>query len=196
MGQNVETVGPLKGLSGQLYGYLAENTSAGLSRGLYFNLFIKCDAITFKGEHYEPAVLIDWLTLHDLRKRHLIASLAPQVEGSFYIDAHDNLNDWSLDFEFDTNGWPKSARFELDVNYQENYNGPNPQLRVSGASPVSFTGIGLIADNVTPSPKTSDEALALIAPFFPNIRQWHSQTDEVGGHRRFNFVPSQLRLAD
>ncbi len=196
MSHEIETIGPLEGLSGQLYGYLMENPSTGLQRGLYFNLLIRCDAIDYNGERFEPAVLIDWLTLQDVRKRHLSASLAKQAEGSFYTGAHDELNDWSLDFELDRDGWPESAHFELEVNYMENYNGHDPRLRVSGDSPVSFTGIGLSADSVKPSPRTSEEARSLIAPFYPLIRQWNSQSEDVHGCRRFNFVPSRLRVAD
>jgi hypothetical protein len=45
----LETVGPLNGATGELYGYLFENHLTGFPRGLYWNLFIKCRPICYNG---------------------------------------------------------------------------------------------------------------------------------------------------
>ena len=54
-------------------------------------------------------------------------------------------------------------------------------LRISGASPIEVTHIGVTPDDFIPMPSSHEEARAMIAPFYPLIRDWvdvHSQDDD------------------
>jgi hypothetical protein len=192
MAHALESIGPLIGVAGTLYGYLFENGQTGLPRGLYWNLRVQCEAITYHGETWEPAVLIDWLHLPTLRETDLRPVTQPLAEGSFYMRWHEPLTSWRLKFGHDTFGLPTRAHFELTCDYSGWNNDAKPNLKLGGSSPILVESISLHQENCAPRPSSHDEARAMVAPYFPQISQWQAKRgDEQQSTETecFNFSP-------
>jgi len=189
LAHELELLGRIDGAAAEFCGYLFENPGAGVPRGLYANLIVKCEPITYQGETWEPAVLFDFLPLCNASKAHLASETEPQVECSFYMAWHDPAVAWRLDFDFGPDTWPTGVRYQLAVNYSGYDGDACPDLKVSGASPVRFTGVVVLRDNIFPKPASFDDARTLLAPHLPDIASWR----EIYEEDEYGFPVSQPR---
>ena len=194
MAHELANVGALRGISGELYGYLFENKEQGIDRGVFWNLIIRCAPIAYLGDEWEPSILFDWLTTDSLTARTLSSESQGSVEASFYIVTHDPAYAWTLQFEHDGNGMPCRGRFELSVEFAGLSNDPHPNLRIVGSSPVQLTWLGVQRNNFFPKPSSDDDARAMLEPYFPEIREWVPLAEEdedgwpVADPQSFRFV--------
>lgn len=182
MTHELERIGSIDGVSAELYGHLFENPKAGLPRGVYANLLVKCKPISYQGRTWEPAVLIDFLRLSSLSNTVLTSETEPQAEGSFYMEWHDPLEHWQLDFEIGGDHWPVHANYQLSIDYSGYDGDACPALKISGSTPVKFAEIIVPRNNVFPKPCSHDDARAMLLPHFPGIAAWREihEQDEDG----------------
>lgn len=178
MAHELEKIGALTGVSGELYGYLFENERFGIRRNVFWNLLIGCAPISYLGDTWEPSILVDWLQTEWLTEKTLSSDLQAGVEASLYIVSHDPAHLWSLEFDHDGNGLPRSVNFDLRVGFSGLDDDPHPDLRIVGSSPIKLTSLSVARDNFLPRPSSHADAIAMIAPHFPAIEDWVPVVEE------------------
>ncbi|WP_125469941.1 hypothetical protein [Caulobacter vibrioides] len=163
----------LKALRGEIYGYIHENASAGMARGLYWNIFVELAPLKFDGEVWDCAILADWLSLtiqnvHELdgvtwdsvREKEL-------VEGSFYLAEHHpaRVDELTICRASEPSALTVSLRGEFEFCW--NLKSQNVPFDIQ--CPLELRGILVTPEGLDPKPLGSDDVRATVSQFISTI---------------------------
>lgn len=159
----------LTATGGEIYAHVHENPRTGLTRNLFWNLQIACKPVRWEGEDWDCSLAIEWLTWPVTRwgelagKRLATVSQPELVESSLYlVGSHHRLTLRSLELQAGNAGGfvcevAGNAALELDETER--------LLDVAIRCALTFTGIFVVAENLTPKPQTPQAAALSVSPF-------------------------------
>lgn len=169
----LEALNPIDGSVAELRGHLFEIDLVGLPRGLFWSFHIQCKPVRYFDDVWEPSILLDWLRTPPLQPMTLCKELEPDAECSLYIYGHDIAHQWQFCLESaSTSASSLIVKYELEVDYLGWDDDADARLKIVGSAPLRVGPIIVRAENFSPRPRSSDEAKAMILPFFPEVTTW------------------------
>ena len=169
--------------TGEIYGHVFENPRMGFARRLFWNLNVEFEPIQRDGEEWDCSLGIEWLTLpvrtwRDLDGMDLGQVVLPEMlECSLYLyDTHNPAVLRQLQLS-EVRPAEFEARFSAIAEVYDEIG--TRSVEISGKCEVSFSGIIVVADNLTPKPSAPNDAAMAVADFLalddldvPLSEQW------------------------
>jgi len=161
--------------SGSIDGYLFENETAGIKRGIFLNINIDFAPIKWEDSDWQCGLLIDWIPLkgRSWKAIEAIDCSSKQVhskwEVSFYHESHFDCHDVKLSMTHTSDSFFRvllSGKFD----YPGYFGGPpDPQMPFAADLEIPFNGITLSQDSFFPKPSSTEDAQLLLGDFIdPN----------------------------
>jgi len=183
--------------SGEISAFLFENPNVGLVRNLYWVVEIGLHEIDYLDESWESSLTFNWLTMTTGDTRFEASNTCSDASCSWYLNHHIPAKSWTL-------SWPRRETYNsIEVEFSARFDFPGfnddpcPDIEIAGTVNLACSSISVLRENFFPKPEVEDDARDMIAPFFPDIENFHycPQEDEDGWPirhpNRFLFSPKQ-----
>jgi len=168
---------------GHCYAHLFENHRTGLPRNLYWSFTIDFADLIIDGERATPSLSVEWLVIplrdwSDLVGIHRSERVRQDVAGpeaSFYLFEHHAADE----FELRVRGWRQARghdsrnrdpiEFNVEASLVVDIVGiddiPQREHHVGGAAWVTFDGVVVRPDNLTPRPESNNMIREVLRPY-------------------------------
>jgi hypothetical protein len=154
---------------GEIYAHLFDNPPRGLARDLYWNIHVELEPVYLLGEEWVSVFQCDWLvwpikTLRDLDGMGLEQVRYPKlVEASVYLvsEHHPAAVSHLVVRRIHGNGYHLDARGAVEVDMDGQQLSSSFHFECS----LSFSGIVVVPENVSPKPSNRKEVAMAVAPF-------------------------------
>lgn len=157
--------------TGTIYGHVFENSRTGLARNLFWNIEIEFDPVRQDGEDWDCLLHIEWLTLPIRSWRDLDGvslgqiQLGDLLECSLYLFAEHQPATLRHLVLRKTGNATFEADFSAVAEVHDLEGADRRPVEISGTCNLSFTGIIVVPDNLSPKVNTANEAEAAVAEF-------------------------------
>lgn len=158
--------------SGQLTAYLFENPRTGLARNLFWNIDFDFHPFEYEVEQEDPNCLVDWLTLPkdcDLWSSPTAFSKVIQsnAEVSCYLEGrHIDATEWVFELRPAEDGLTWHLDYALSLASETLELTAGKHLELSGRTQLTFRGLMIGKESLTPKVTSEQDARRALAPFF------------------------------
>ena len=156
---------------GELSSHVYENRSTSVPRDLYWSASLNFAPLNYCGESLECSATVEWLRIPNRNFRDINQTRIkfgeddPISEASFYMSRHDVARTAMM-----TLSYLDDDRFRLALEMTVDFLGydegdENPNLYVTGEADVTYTGLIIVPDNLSPKPTTETDVLGIAEAF-------------------------------
>ncbi len=156
--------------SGEVSGFLFENPNVGVSRNLYWSVYVNLHEIEYLDDKWESSIAFEWLTVTD-RQQKIESSdrKGLGIECTWYLAEHILAKSWSISLAIERDFSTFDISFSALFDFPGLDGDPCPDVKIAGNIKLPCTEISLMRDNVSPNPNSEEEALEMIRAHFPEI---------------------------
>lgn len=161
----------LKAISGNIDGFIFENSNVDLKRNLFISINIQFDTIKYDDEEWECSLTSEWIPFvgnhwKDIENIDCKDDIFKEMnETSFYMTEHDWCNNLDLQINYIKDNVFR-IQIETDVDFSGYTDGDeNPSMPIKVDIEIPFSEIIIRGCNLEPELKDMNEAIKVASEF-------------------------------
>ncbi|MFD2232165.1 hypothetical protein [Alkalimarinus sediminis] len=161
----------LKAKSGSISGFIFENPSVGLKRGLFISIEVDFEPIKYGDNEWECSLASEWIPFkgnnwYELESIDFQDEFVKEMnETTFYLTTHDWCNDVHIELKREERNL-FNLKLKANADFSGYYGGDeNSSMPITVDLTVPFTNFIIRRDNLFPKPNSIEEALVVSNEF-------------------------------